>query len=376
MKSSILSLPFAVIVAVASLLGSGCASFQRRAARPSVQPVAFTPTAVSEPTPVNPALLQRPSGEFKLGPGDQLEIEILGDSATRARTTVGPDGKIYFYVLPGIDVWGLTLTQTREKIAQEMQKFVREQQPISISLRAVESQRVWILGRLNKPGVYTMAGPMTLLEAISEAGGPAPASTAASFTSTVSGATGLLGTNSRGASDEAADLSRSFVVREGRLLKVDFNRLLREGDMSQNIYLQPDDLIYLPSGTTGNVHVMGAVATARSVDYLGRLTLAQAVAQAGGAIRNAYLSHVAIVRGSLTQPQLAVVDLRAVLRGEIPDVTLEPQDIVFVPYTPYRVLTRYLDIILDTFVRTVGVNEGARAVSGGAVGVSVPLGGP
>jgi len=56
--------------------------------------------------------------------------------------------------------------------------------------------------------------------------------------------------------------------------------------------------------------------------------------------------------------------------------TLGPQDIVFVPYTPYRVLNRYVDLILDTFVRTIGVNEGARAVSDRAVPVSVnvPLG--
>jgi protein involved in polysaccharide export with SLBB domain len=162
------------------------------------------------------------------------------------------------------------------------------------------------------------------------------------------------------------------------MLRVDFARLLREGDMSQNIYLQPDDFIYVPSTTVGNVHVLGAVNLPRSLDYANELTLVQAVSQAGGIVRReAHLSHVAIVRGTLVEPQIAVVDLNAILSGKAPDIALQPQDIVFVPFTPYRVLNRYVDLILDTFVRTVGVNEGARAAGGTTqVGVSVPVGAP
>jgi hypothetical protein len=56
-------------------------------------------------------------------------------------------------------------------------------------------------------------------------------------------------------------------------------------------------------------------------------------------------------------------------------VRLEPGDIVYVPYAPQSVLTRYVNLILDTFARTVGVNAGVRAVSGDAppigIGVSV-----
>jgi hypothetical protein len=56
-------------------------------------------------------------------------------------------------------------------------------------------------------------------------------------------------------------------------------------------------------------------------------------------------------------------------------VQLEPNDIVYVPLTPYHTLARYLDVIVTTFARTVGVNAGARAVTRGqAVGISVPVG--
>ncbi len=355
----------------AGFLLSGCASM-RRPVKPTAIPANFTPAPVTNMAPLDAALLQRPNLEYRLGPGDLLQVEIVGDLTTRSRTVVGPDGKIYFNVLPGLDVWGMTVAQARERLVQEMQKFVRDAQPISLTLISAESQRIWVLGRLNKPGVYRLGGPMTLLEVISEAGGPSPASMFA----TMSGSMSLAPSARNGATDEAADLGRSFVIRQGRMLPVDFQKLLREGDMSQNIYLQPDDFVYLPSGRVGNVHVLGAVTTPRSVDYTNQLTLVQSVAQAGGTLRDAYPSHVAIVRGSLSQPRVAVVDFSAIIRGQSPDIMLEAQDIVYVPHSPYRVLNRYVDLILDTFVRTIGVNEGARAVSDRAipVGVNVPLG--
>jgi polysaccharide biosynthesis/export protein len=354
----------------ATVLASGC-STSRRSARTNVIPATFMPAAVETAPAVDSSLLVRPTFEYRLGPGDVLDIEVLGDVNTQATSVVGPDGKIYFYLLPGIDVWGLTLPRAREMIVQGMQKLVREQQPVSVSLRKSESQRIWLLGRLNKPGIYSMAGPMTLLEALSEAGGPAPAGAFASMS-------GPIGVNSaRGGADEAADLRRAFIIRDGRMLRVDFSRLLREGDMSQNVYLHPNDFIYMPSATIGNVHVLGAVESPRAIEHVNGLSLLQAVSQAGGTHRKyAHLSQVAIVRGSLAQPEVAVVDLRSIILGRAPDIALQPQDIVYIPQEPYRVLTRYVDLILDTFVRTVGVNEGARAVDGRAqpLGVTVPLG--
>src|SRR5512140_2429713 len=70
-------------------------------------------TSVEFTNQVTAELLQ-PGGElFTLGPGDRIELEILGDPSTRTIVTVGPDGKIYFYLLPGIDVWGLSMGQAK-----------------------------------------------------------------------------------------------------------------------------------------------------------------------------------------------------------------------------------------------------------------------
>ena len=84
-----------------------------------------------------------------------------------------------------------------------------------------------------------------------------------------------------GVGQEMADLKRSFVVRQGKCLPVSFDKLLIDGDLSQNIYLEPDDFIYFPSAAARDVYVLGAVTEPRMVPYHEGLTVAGAVAGHG-----------------------------------------------------------------------------------------------
>ncbi|MDB6066706.1 MAG: polysaccharide export protein Wza [Pedosphaera sp.] len=301
-------------------------------------------------------LLQPPSDLFVLGPGDQMEIEILGNAGSHSTVEVGLDGKVYFSLLPGIDVWGLTLAQARTRLEEELSKYIT-QSKMAISLKRVGSKYVWLLGRVSKPGIYPLSGSITLLEGLAMAGGTAKS------TSSIT-------------TQDLADLRHSFVMRDGRMLPVNFVRLMQEGDMSQNIYLKPDDFVFIPSSLSQEVYVLGAVASPRTVPYSDMMSVVSAVAGANGPLGDAYLSHVAIVRGSLSQPQIMEVDYYAVLHGRAPNVALEPGDIVYVPLSPYRFITDYANLIVDTFVRTWSANEGVRAVSGSAasVGINVPIG--
>jgi len=78
------------------------------------------------------------------------------------------------------------------------------------------------------------------------------------------------------------------------------------------------------------------------------------------------------VRGSLAEPQIAVVDCNAIMKGRAPDVRLEPGDIIFVPNSPYTTIKRYVNLIVNTFVTTIAANEGIRA-GGQNVGVNVTV---
>lgn len=303
---------------------------------------------------LDPALLQPDRELFTLGPGDQIQAEILGRATSRVDMTVGPDGKIYFDLLPGLDVWGLTVGQTKRLLEKELDAYVTGSQ-VSITLRAVGSKHIWMLGSIQQPGTYPTTSPITLLEAMSLAGGTRRA---ASSTATV----------------ELADLRHAFVIRSGQTIPVDFHRLLEQGDMSQNIYLKADDFVYVPSGAQREIYLFGAVRTPRTMTLSEHPTLIAAIAAGGGPLPDAFVSQVAIVRGSLTSPQMAIVDYNDIISGKAGDIMLEPHDIVFVPYSPYRLINRYLDSILSTFVNTVAANEGVNAFGGGRVGVSVPIG--
>lgn len=346
-----------VLLAVAGVLLSGCIISKRGErfdARSSQEVTILTNlTSVDSTNQIRPEWRQVPTNSFTLGPGDKVEIEVLGDPASRALATVGPDGKLYYYLLPGVDVWGLTLEETKSRLEMALKEYLTDPR-VSLQLRSIDSTRVWIMGRVANSGIYPMGAPMTLIEAISVAGG--------TLTSSASGTT-----------EDLADLSNSFVVRNGERLPVNFERLLNDGDMSQNIYLQPDDFIYFPSSVARDIYVLGAVRTPKAVPRQ-HDTLVGAISDAGGPIKDAYLSQVAIVRGSLDNPRIAVLDYNEIIKGKAANVRLEPRDIVYVPYSPYRFINKYLDLILLTFVRAVAINEGARAAEPTSAPAGVSIG--
>ena len=354
------------LAGMALLAAAGCASkpgrFGPLPANVSDSSTNFTKVAESPA----PALLHAEAKPFVLGPGDVLEIEVLGSEASRAATIVGLDGKIYYQFLPGLDVWGLTLAQTQDVLERELGKYLNNPQ-VAVTLRTVGSKYVWLVGRVSHPGLYPITGPMTLLESFALAGGP--------YT------TGTVNT------EDIADLRHSFVMRQGQLLPVDFFRLFREGDLTQNIQLQPDDFVYVPSTLSQQVYVLGAVRTPRAVLYNENMSLVSAIATVGGVLRydylesayatrtpDAWLSHITVVRGSLAEPQVGVFNYTDIVKGRTPDVRLQPGDIVYVPNSPLRTLKSYVNMAVNAFVTTVAANEGIKAGGGTVnVGVTVPV---
>jgi protein involved in polysaccharide export with SLBB domain len=227
---------------------------------------------------------------------------------------------------------------------------------INITLREIHSRRVWVLGRVVRPGIYPLTQPMTVIEAVRKAGGL--------FTSRMSGST-----------EELADLNHSFLIRNNSMVPVDFQKLIREGDTSQNIYLKADDFIYLPSALGSEVYVLGAVYQPRAVAFKNKVSLMTALAHCRGFTEEARPKKIAIVSGSLQSPSIVIVDAEEILTGQKPDILLKPKDIVYVPSRPVLSISRYARLVVDTFARTLAANEGVRAAGGdGGVGVNIDVG--
>jgi protein involved in polysaccharide export with SLBB domain len=122
---------------------------------------------------------------------------------------------------------------------------------------------------------------------------------------------------------------------------------------------------------------MGEVNSPRAVRYVEEMSLISAIANAGGTTKIAHVQHIVIIRGSLTEPQVCVVEYKDVATGKVRDIALQPHDIVWVPKTPWERLDKLVNDIVGTFVRTVAANEGAQFASptGGRVGTSINVGG-
>jgi protein involved in polysaccharide export with SLBB domain len=329
----------------------------------------FTPAAITNR--IDKALLVASTEPYRLGPGDIIDIEVIGEAKSQVVLAVGPDGKIYYSLLPGTQVWGLSLAEARTTLQRELAKYTRAMPELVINLRGVASKRMWLLGAVPSPGVYTLAAPTTLLDALLASGGGSKGGEGDETANLL-----RMASQRNDRLDGATDLSRSFVLRNGKRLPVDFDRLLRQGDLSQNIYLEPDDFVFVRPADLPNVYILGAVG-AQIVPYSRDLTLAGAVISAGGTLKYSMPSRIAIVRGGLTQPMIAEVDYQAIVTGKAKNVRLEPGDIIYVPYSPLRRVAQLAEDILDQFVRTVAVNEGTRLINrdSGPVGIAAPFGG-
>ena len=311
----------------------------------------FVPFGKTNGVPLE--LLSRPNDLFRLGPGDIISLKILGDETSATKALVGPDGKIYFNLLRGTFVWGRTLSEAKQLIEQGLAKELAAPPRLSIMLSGVASRRIWIMGQVQEPGVYNLVVPMTLLEAISSAGGFAAIP---------------------GSSQINADLKNSFVIRGDRRIEVDFERLINRGDFSQNIFLQPDDFVFLAPSRIADVYVLGAVLRPGNVVLSEGMSLTRAIANAGGVVKYGFASHVAVVRGSLTDPKIAVIDFKAVETGRATDIYLQAGDLIYVPFVPYRKIAELADHVLNQFVSTIAINEGRNAIQQGAAPVAVSVG--
>jgi len=361
-----LRIPFQPLLPIALLLATatGCAPLGRRfdpRAKPGMEKhgvgdAAFQQVSLHALLPAG-ALL-RPTELFRLGVGDLVEIEQLGFPNTLQLCRVMPDGMLYYHTAAGMKVTGLTLPDLKTQIESALREYYRNPQ-VSIILRNVSSQRIWVMGRVNTPGLYPLAGPTTVLEAIARAGG-------------------LFASRFSGTTEELADLRHSFVVRNGEYVPVDFLKLLRNGDLSQNIYLKGGDYVYLPSVLNSEVYVMGAVYSPRAVGFMDQVTLLSAISAAKGLLPGAYAQRAVIVRGSLVEPSVATVNVNRIMMGKDPDVALEPRDIVWIPNSPWDRVETYAKMAMNTFTRTVAANQGAHTASSqsGPVQPNIPISSP
>lgn len=119
-----------------------------------------------------------PKRVYTLGPEDVLGISVWKDEALTREVVVRPDGKISFPLIGDINVIGRTVEEVRAEIQKRIDEFVPNA-PVSVMVLKIMSPKIYIVGKVGRPGMYVMAERMTVMQALALAGGFTPFSATA-----------------------------------------------------------------------------------------------------------------------------------------------------------------------------------------------------
>jgi protein involved in polysaccharide export with SLBB domain/capsular polysaccharide biosynthesis protein len=283
---------------------------------------------------VNPSQRAGWQQHLTLGPGDVLNLGLYGaPEMARAEVSIGPDGRISYLEAQDVRADGLTIDELRAALDKELANYRRAPRTM-LTLVAFRSKRYYILGKVMTKGVYTLDRPMTVLEAVARAHGLE---------------NGLVDRNVV----DLADLQKSFLARGGKRYPLNFEKLFQDGDLSQNIPIEPGDYIYFPSTDIKEVYVVGEVRLPGAVTFNPDMTIMAAITERGGYSERAYKTKVVVVRGSLNNPQLFGVNTHAILDGKELDFKLQPRDIIYVNSRPFIKVEELADLAATAFIQSL-----------------------
>ena len=158
---------------------------------------------------------------YKLKEGDSLQISVWGEDTLQKEVKVLPDGSISFPLAGRVEVVDATTAEVEKRLTEKLKTYLPDPQ-VTVVVSNVEGNRVYVLGKVVKPGSVLMTGPMTALQALSLAGGM----------------------------DKFADLTGIKVLRNSPkgqvVMPVDYQALIRGQNLSTNVLLKEGDTILVP----------------------------------------------------------------------------------------------------------------------------------
>jgi len=210
--------------------------------------------------------------DYVVGEGDILRITVYDheDLATTAR--VSGEGFIAFPLIGQVEVKGLTLAQITQKISSLLADGYVINPQVNIFIQEFRSKKAFIMGEVNKPGLYVLPGQTTLLSLLSEAGGL-----------------------TKDAGDKAVIKRKTDSPdKKERILTVDLKGLVEKGDTSLDVPITDGDSIYIAKARV--FYVNGEVKKPDAYKYSEGTTVIQAITLAGGFSDKASRGRVKIIR--------------------------------------------------------------------------------
>jgi len=170
------------------------------------------------------------TSEYYIGLDDVLDISVWRLPELSKEAIVRPDGRISYPLIGDIEVYGLTLTELDKVLTEKLALYIREPQ-ISVEIKKFGGKKVFILGEVGFPGTYKFISNTTIIEIISRAGG---------FTDR--------------ARANSVILVRPRGQEKPELRRINCSRILKKADLTQNIAMMPQDIIYVPHSFIGSLY--------------------------------------------------------------------------------------------------------------------------
>ncbi|MCK5829559.1 MAG: polysaccharide biosynthesis/export family protein [Methylococcales bacterium] len=263
--------------------------------------------------------------QYLVGPRDVLTITVwdhpeltIPAGEFRSATSsgngniVGEDGNIFFPYAGVIKAAGRTVEEIRAELTRKLAKYIERVQ-LDVRVADYRSQRVFVVGEVKVPGVQLVKDiPLTVLEAINQAGGVT----------------------------KESDRRNITLTRDDKTYSINLLALYEGGDTSQNVLLQSGDVLNVPDREFNKVFVLGDTAgsgtgsaRSRSV-YMnkGRMTLTEAISEGGGADQEeSDPARIFVFRNGLGKSEIFLLDAKSpdalLLADRFP---LHPRDVVYI----------------------------------------------
>ena len=238
--------------------------------------------------------------EYVIGPGDRIEVQLIGNSKGRYSLTVNRNGQIMFPELGPVTVAGMRFEELKSRIESRVSEQMIGTQAV-VSMGDLRSIRVFVLGEAERPGSYTVSGLATITNALFASGGVRT----------------------------IGSLRDIQLKRGGQVVaRMDLYDLLLRGDTSGDARLQPGDVIFIPPiGTTAGV--AGAIRRPAIYEFKGESTAADLLYLGGGLTPDADAKLAKIERISDRRDRIVVdVDLST---GPGRTTRLQSGDVMSIP---------------------------------------------